>query len=90
MAAIVSSFPFLPSSDGAAVSHMTHIPHLETLDIRTQIKGYLGDPRYISSPRINQMMDNGDITVVSNTSDTTALTELLASTGHDLVSFVGS
>ena len=80
----------IPPADGAAVSQTTHIPHLETLGIRTQIKAYLGDPQYISSPCVNQMIDNGDITVVQNTSDATALTELLASTGSDLVSFVGS
>jgi hypothetical protein len=81
----------IPPSDAAAVSQTTHIPHLETLGTRTQNKGYLGDPQYISSPYVNQMMDSGDITVVvSNSSDTTALTELLASTGPDLVSFVGS
>lgn len=80
----------VPISNGAAVSQTTHIPHLETLGMRTQIQGYLGDPQYISSPCVNQMIDDGDIIVVENISDSTALQGLLASSGEDLVSFVGS
>jgi hypothetical protein len=80
----------VPIPHGAAVSQTTHIPHLETLGVRTQIEGYLGDPQYISSPCVNQMINDGDIVVVANTSDVTALAGLLTSSGEEVVSFVGS
>lgn len=80
----------VPIAHGAAVSQTTHIPHLELLGVRTQIEGYLGDPQYISSPCVNQMINDGDIVVVQNTSDATELEGLLSSSGKDLVSFVGT
>ena len=80
----------VPVPDGIAISQTTHIPYLELLGVRTEIEGYLGDPQYISSPCVNQLIEDDTILVVQNTTDETALDGLLGSSGDDLVAFVAS
>lgn len=80
----------VPVPNGVAVSQTTHIPYLEALGVRTQIEGYLDDPQYISSPCVNQLIEDGEILVVQNTSNTTALDELLTSSNESLVAFLSS
>lgn len=80
----------VPVPHGVAVSQTTHIPYLELLGVRTEIEGYLDDPQYISSPCVNEMIAEGEIVVVQNTTNTTALDNLLDSSGENLVSFVAS
>jgi ABC-type Fe3+-hydroxamate transport system substrate-binding protein len=80
----------VPPPHGVAVAQTPHIPYLEILGVRTQIVGYLDDPQFISSPCVNQLIEDGEILVVQNTSDTTAFDELLASNDESLVAFLSS
>jgi ABC-type Fe3+-hydroxamate transport system substrate-binding protein len=74
--------------DGVALSSTTLIPFLEMLGLRTEIKAWLGyASSYISSPCVNQMIDDGDIAVVQDTSNTAAVNALRTRIGADIVSF---
>lgn len=77
----------VPLPDGVALSSTTHIPHFELLGLRNEIKAWLGDPTYITSPCFNKMIDDGDVTVVLDTRNQTVMDDFAASVGPDLVSF---
>ena len=50
----------VPLQDGIALTDTSTIPHLEQLGARRQVKGYLGDPAYISSPCMQTLAQESD------------------------------
>lgn len=58
---IVTSVP-LP--DGLALTSTVQVPLMELLDLRQEIKTYIGADEYISSSCVNDMLDDGTIDVV--------------------------
>lgn len=51
----------VPHQGGVAVTSTVQIPPLELLGLRTEIKAYIGDPQYVSSPCLIHMMEEGDV-----------------------------
>jgi len=50
---------------GVALTQTTQIPHLELLGIRTSIKAYIGDPSWISSSCVNELISDGEIEIIN-------------------------
>jgi iron complex transport system substrate-binding protein len=80
----------VPLKDGITLSSTTHIPHLELLGLRTEIKAWVetfsGSAGFISSPCLNQMINEADVTVVDSTNQA-AVDGLKGTFGSNLVSF---
>merc|ERR1719464_363023 len=53
----------------AVVTSTTQIPNLELLGKRTSIAAYVGNRQYVSSPCINELMDEGIVENVASGSD---------------------
>ena len=51
----------VPHKGGVAITSTVQIPPLELLGLRTEIKAYIGDPQYVSSPCLLHMMEQGDV-----------------------------
>ena len=66
----------VPLQNGVGLTSTTMIPFLELLGLRTEIKAWFGFPGFISSPCLNEMVDDGTVTVVNPTSNATAAAEL--------------
>jgi len=56
----------VPLQDGLALTQTTQIPHVEILGKRTDVKAYLDNPAYISSPCFNELIDRGAIQISSD------------------------
>lgn len=54
----------VPHKGGVALTQTPHITPLELLGKRQEIKAYIGDPQWISSPCLNYRIENGDLDVV--------------------------
>lgn len=84
----------VPLKHGVTLASTTFIPHFELLGIRTEIKAWIGDPQYISSPCLNKMKDQGDLAVLApvyGTEPTQAeLNGLKETHGSDILSFHNS
>jgi len=80
----------VPIKDGVALGSTTHIPSLELLGLRSEIKAWMGGAGFISSPCLNQMINEGDVVVVSDTKDETAVNALKEKVGPNIVSFHNS
>lgn len=80
----------VPLLHGIALSSTTHIPHLELLGLRTEIKAYMGTDEYISSPCVKSLIADGEITVVKDTTDTAAVNGVKTLYGENIVSFHNS
>lgn len=61
----------VPHKGKLAVTEKTQIPFLELLGLRQEIGAYIGDPQWISSPCLNQMITSADgsVDVVFNADD---------------------
>mmetsp|Transcript_9231 Transcript_9231/g.15352 ORF Transcript_9231/g.15352 Transcript_9231/m.15352 type:complete len:683 (-) Transcript_9231:123-2171(-) len=78
----------VPLQDGVALSSTTHIPHLELLGLRTEIKAWIGYTSYISSPCMNELLLGDDIVVINDGSaDEAGVNALKQSAGPSIVSF---
>jgi iron complex transport system substrate-binding protein len=78
----------VPLKDGITLSSTTHIPHLELLGLRTEVKAWIGYSSFISSPCLNKMINEADITVIGDAETNQAAVDGLKDTfGSDLVSF---
>jgi hypothetical protein len=75
----------IPLSDGVAVTSTVQIPMFEALGLSNEIKTYLGDSQYISSPCIVDRNETGDLEVY-DPNDVGAVSEtagaVLWQTGH--------
>lgn len=56
----------VPLQDGIAVTATTQIPQLEQLGLRRQVKGFLGDPQYISSPCMKTLMEENMLVAIND------------------------
>lgn len=56
----------VPLQDGIAVTATTQLPQLEQLGLRRQVRGYIGDPQYISSPCIKTLLDENIMQAVND------------------------
>ena len=54
----------VPHEDGVVVTETPQIPPVELLARRSEIKAYVGNPKLVSSPCLNQMMDDGAVEAV--------------------------
>jgi hypothetical protein len=77
----------VPLQNGIALSSTTHIPHLELLGLRTEIKAWLGWDGYISSPCLKELIGDESTIVVSDTSDQSAVDSLKETFGPNIVAF---
>ena len=48
----------VPHKGGVAITQTTQIPPMELLAKRSEVKAYVGNPSLVSSPCLNQMMDD--------------------------------
>eukprot|EP00586_Coscinodiscus_wailesii_P014587 CAMPEP_0172490280 /NCGR_PEP_ID=MMETSP1066-20121228/20647_1 /TAXON_ID=671091 /ORGANISM="Coscinodiscus wailesii, Strain CCMP2513" /LENGTH=426 /DNA_ID=CAMNT_0013258667 /DNA_START=122 /DNA_END=1402 /DNA_ORIENTATION=+ len=62
----------VPLQDGMALTETTQIPHIELLGKRTDVNAYVGDPSYISSPCMDELIDEGRVEIIPD-DDVTAL-----------------
>jgi len=53
----------VPLPDGVALTSTVQIPMFELLGLRSQIKTYIGDPQYISSPCLLDRLESGTFEV---------------------------
>jgi hypothetical protein len=56
---------------GAAIISTTTVPFFELLGLRTKISTYLGTAQYVASPCLRELVDEGKITEVLDTSNIT-------------------
>lgn len=78
----------VPLMDGIALSSTTHVPHLELLGLRTEIKAYIGGFNFISSPCLNTLIDQGAVTTIGDGgADETVTNSLKETIGPNIVSF---
>jgi len=54
----------IPLKDGVALTSTVQIPMLELLGLRSEIKTYISDPQYISSPCLMERINDGTLEVV--------------------------
>ena len=82
----------VPLQDGAALTSTTHIPHFEQLGILDQVKGWIGDTNFISSPCLNGRMETGDVEIVlrNDRGNQTLVDGLKSSVGEGMVYFHSS
>ena len=76
----------IPLGD-VGLHYTTFIPYVELLDRRSNIASMAGEASWIYSPCLNKMVDEGDVTMVSNINNSTLLGEV--NVGSDLPFFVG-
>ncbi len=76
----------IPLEQGIALTTTPLIPHFELLGLRDHIKAYLGDPKWISSPCLNDRISSGETVNVRYPSDANA-TDGLMSARPDIVVF---
>mmetsp|Transcript_2042 Transcript_2042/g.3708 ORF Transcript_2042/g.3708 Transcript_2042/m.3708 type:complete len:466 (-) Transcript_2042:1584-2981(-) len=56
----------VPLQDGIAVTATTQLPQIEQLGLRRQVKGFLGDPQYVSSPCMNKLIEENILVAVND------------------------
>lgn len=54
----------IPLKDGVALTSTVQIPMMELLGLRSEIKTYISDPQYISSPCLIERISDGTLEVV--------------------------
>ena len=59
----------IPLQDGVALTSTVQIPFLELMGLTPTIKSYIGDPQYISSSCVEQLISNKELSVYENTTD---------------------
>ena len=59
----------VPLQDGIVVTQTTQIPHLELLGLRSEIKAFVGNPKFISSPCLDSLIDDEDVDVIYDPDD---------------------
>lgn len=69
----------VPHTGGVAATQTPQLPPLELLGLRSEIKAYAGNPTYISSSCLNQMMDDGTMKVLYDTDDSSMTEVMIAS-----------
>jgi iron complex transport system substrate-binding protein len=75
----------VPLQNGVALSTTAHLPFFELLGLRDEIKAYLGDPQWISSPCMQDRLDSGDAILVMDPYAEGEIDGLYAKTSSDLV-----
>lgn len=75
----------VPLQGGVALSTTVHISHFELLGLRDELKAYIGDPKWISSPCMNDRIASGETINVQYPDLDGALEGLLNTTGPELV-----
>mmetsp|Transcript_8350 Transcript_8350/g.13072 ORF Transcript_8350/g.13072 Transcript_8350/m.13072 type:complete len:664 (-) Transcript_8350:212-2203(-) len=79
----------VPLQHGVTLGSTTHITLLELLGLRREIKAWIGYyyDGFISSPCLNQLIDDGETTVITDTSSQESIDALLETAGPSVVSF---
>jgi len=77
----------IPLQDGIAMDTTTHIPYMELLGLRTEIKAWMGSSNFISSPCLKQMIDDDEVVLIPDTNDQAAVDSLKDVLGPNVVSF---
>lgn len=77
----------VPLQQGVGLTTTTSLPHFELLGLRDEVKAYLGDPQWITSPCMNERIQSGDTINVPYPNDEGAIDNLLAQTSSDIVIF---
>lgn len=77
----------VPLQNGVGLTTTTSLPHLELLGLSNEIRAYLGDPQWITSPCMLDRIASGETINVKYPDDDGAIEGLLAQTGTDLVIF---
>ena len=77
----------VPLQGGVALSTTVHITHFELLGLRDELKAYIGDPKWISSPCLNDRIASGETISVPYPDLEGAIDGLLTTTGSELVLF---
>lgn len=75
----------VPLQNGVALAVTPHIPHFELLGLRDEIKAYLGDPQYISSPCMNARLKSGETLNIRRPFDEGQMDRLFEETSPDIV-----
>jgi len=60
----------VPLKNGLALTQTTDITHMELLGKRRDIKGYIGNPSYISSPCLNDLISDNETDIVDPSNET--------------------
>jgi len=69
----------VPHKGGLALTSTVQIPAIEMLGLRSEVKAYVGNTKWISSPCLNHMLDEGEIINVDGDRDDVAHTESASS-----------
>eukprot|EP00977_Amphora_coffeiformis_P005770 scaffold1221_cov207-Amphora_coffeaeformis.AAC.29 len=77
----------IPLQGGIALSTTPHLPHMELLGVRDEIKAYLGDRQWISSPCMNERFVNGETINIAAPTEDGAIQRLYEATDPDIVLF---
>lgn len=80
----------VPIQNGVAFTGAIHLTHLELLGLRTEITGYLSSTDYLSSDCALDLIENGEILNILNTTDEDALKGLLTEDGGEPIIFKGA
>jgi hypothetical protein len=56
----------VPLQDGIAITATTQVPQLEQLGLRRQVKGFIGNPQYISAPCIKTLLEENIMVPVND------------------------
>jgi hypothetical protein len=75
----------VPLQHGVALTTTTSLPHFELLGLRDEIKAYLGDPQWITSPCFLDQIESGETINVLHPEDEGAIEGLLAQTSSEIV-----
>jgi hypothetical protein len=77
----------IPLQNGIALSVTPHLPHMELLGVRDQIKAYLGDRKWISSPCMNDRFVTGETINIAAPTEDGAMERLYEATNPEIVLF---
>lgn len=59
----------VPHKEGVVLTQTPQIPPMELLGLRTDVKAYVGNPKLVSSPCLNHMMDEESMQTIYNPED---------------------
>jgi len=77
----------IPLQDGFAISTTSHLSHFELLGLRDELKAYMGDAQYVSSPCMKERFETGEAINIANPDDVGAIDRLYNATSPEIVLF---
>jgi hypothetical protein len=75
----------VPLQHGVGLTTTTSLPHFELLGLRDEVKVYLGDPQWITSPCMNQRLESGKTINLRYPDEEGALDELFTQISPEIV-----